>query len=772
MSWFNVFRLYNLKTMKKEKLIIIFTMLSILITSTLSVIVPIISANIKNYNENNARKLNGGDLFVSAFYDSKSFNDEIDVLKKEEYKITIKKRTMALFQKDSGRKIYSSIIFGEENLSENEIIIDSSLSKNLSVNVGDKINVVDSEKGKIEYTVKGIEGIPRAVDNDSVILGYGKIGGTLDKGNMFFIEGNTDGEALKERFKKAEDSFNYVSLKDKKTELKNQTDTQMATLSLLTTMGYILSSVVVITTCIMLIVRRKRDISIMKILSIGNQNIKKALKFEMTIIILVPIIISAILSMIIPSFVLKLSYIECEIGLKATLLIVIKGIGLNAVFFMLFSSIPLKILKDIKGISLIREDEGASKIIKRRVFVTVILLIPLVMLVYSIYIQNTANFFLAVGLILFIIIFFFICSILIKLFSIIPYRRNLLIYSFQNIKKNFLSFSLITLSASITVSFILISVSLNKNISSSLNQTLKEQLPYNYIMLSKTDEDLESILTRDNGVEEYTKIYDSNGKVINNNIDSKVISLHEVKKKDYELKFKILEGEDLNFNDIDSCIINSKFKEGIKLEIDDNIEIEVDGKKRIFKIRGVFESSFIGGNIIIVPYNGIGHNLRYYINSSNTKWMDDIIDSPILSLENLGSSFSRIIEKFLRIFKILSVMVIFSSIIFNINIVYITYLQDKKEETIVRALGLGKKFILKYYFIKQAVLVIMSTILAYGLYRILIKGISLLLKLSTNISIVELLMGIVFSTILATAAFTYPFKNINKEKGYEILRES
>jgi len=334
--------------------------------------VPIISANIKKYNEDNVRSLNGGDLFITAFYDSKSFNDELDILKKEDYKITIKKRTMALFQKDSGRKIYSSIIFGEENLLENEIIIDSSLSKNLSVNVGDKINVVDSEKGKIEYKVKDIEGIPRAVDNDSVILGYGKVGGNLDKGNMFFIDGNTDGEALKERLKKAEDSFYYVSLKDKKTELKNQTDTQMATLSLLTTMGYILSSVVVITTCIMLIVRRKRDISIMKIISIGNKNIKKALKFEMTIIILVPIIISAILSMIIPAFVLKLSYIECEIGLKSTLLIVIKGIGLNAVFFMLFSSIPLKILNDIKGISLIREDDGASKIIKRRVFIKIL----------------------------------------------------------------------------------------------------------------------------------------------------------------------------------------------------------------------------------------------------------------------------------------------------------------------------------------------------------------------------------------------------------------
>lgn len=602
MNWLNIFKIYNMKNLRVEKLILLFTMLSILLTTTLSITVPILCANMNEYNKESIMEANGGDLFIKSFYESKAFNEEISILKKEGYKITYKKIIPAFFQNSKSSKFYSKLILGEQNIKKDEIILDSSMAKNLDVKIGNKINI-KTDGGTKAYTVKEIEAIPKGVTNDETIIGYGKISESVSEGNLIYISGNTDGEALKQRIKSKEDGYLYSSIKDKERTLKSETDVQIASFGILTTMGYILSSTVIITTSIMLIIRRKRDISIMKILSLKNKNIKNALRLELSIIVLLPVILSVLTTIVISNVILKMNYIPQSISFIEEFGIFSKGIILNILFFEMFSNIPLLIIDDFKGLWLLRENEEKNGIVKKRIVIYLILLIPIMLFIYSLYIGSSVNLVTSLGIICIILMFLIISAVLMKIFSSIHYRSQLLMYSFKNMKKNFLTFILLTVSFSITLVFIMITLTLNNNVKNSMNKTLTTVMPYNYILPSKENLNMENLLTKENGVEGYIKNYNSTGKVLNNNIKLKLIAFKEIKKEDYKLEFKMVEGEKL-FEGKDGCLITSEYQKKNKLKVGDILHIAYQDKTVIRALglgKGFISKVYIfKGSILII----------------------------------------------------------------------------------------------------------------------------------------------------------------------------
>ncbi|MGH4121656.1 MAG: FtsX-like permease family protein [Clostridium sp.] len=762
-----------MKNLKVEKLILLFTMISILLTTTLSITVPILSANMNEYNKKSIMEANGGDLFIKSFYESKDFNEEISILKKEGYKVTYKKTITAFFQNSKSSKsskFYAKLILGEQSLKKDEVILDSSMAKNLAAKTGDKISI-KTDGGTKAYTVKEIEAMPKGVTNDETIIGYGKINESVSAGNLIYISGNTDGEALKQRIASKEDGYLYSSIKDKERRLKSETDVQLASFGILTTMGYILSSIVIITTSIMLIIRGQRDISIMKILSLKNKDIKNALRLELSIIVLLPIILSVLTTILVSNVLLKMNYIPQSISFIEGFGIFSKGIILNILFFEMFSNIPLLIIDDFKGLWLLRENEEKNGIVKKRVFIYIILLIPVMLFIYSVYIGSSVNLVTSLGIICIILIFLIISAVLMKILSSIHYRSQLLMYSFKNMKKNFLTFILLTVSFSITLVFIMITLTLNNNVKNSMNKSLTTALPYNYILLSKENLNLENILTKENGVEGYIKNYNSAGKVLNNNIKQKLIAFKEIKKEDYKLEFKMVEGEKL-FKGKDGCLITSQYQKENKLKVGDILHIAYQNKTVDIKIKGVYDNSFIDSMCMLLPYRGYSNSSQFYIKAGGTKWMDKLGDSPLISVDILGSAISAYIGKFLNIFKALSLMVVFASLIFNINLLNITFIEERKEETVIRALGLGKGFISKVYIFKGSILIIVSCILSYGFYVSVSKLFLKLLGIKAVNSLWDMIVLLLCSLTLTAATFIYPFITMKKYNSYEFLREN
>lgn len=769
MNWLNIFKMYNIKKIKKEKLMLLFTMLSILITTTLSITVPILSVNMNDYNKKSIREANGGDLFIKSFYESKTFDEEINKLKQEGYSITYKKTESAFFQNNKNSKFYANLILGQKNLKENEIILGFNMAKNLAVKTGDKINIKTDTITK-DYTVKEIEVIPKGLTNDETIIGYGKISGSVSEGNLIYIKGNTDGEALKHRIKSKEDGYMYSSIVDKELELKSETEVQLASFSILTTMGYILSLIAIMTTSIMLIIKRKRDISIMKLLSLRNKDIKNALRLELSIIVLLPVMASVLTTIAISHFILRMNYIPSSASFVTEFIIFAKGIAINILFFQIFSNLPLLIINDFKGLWLLRENEEKNGVIKKRIFFCLIFLIPLMLFIYSVYMGSDVNFAASLGIIFIILIFLLASSILMKIFSSIRYRSRLLMYSFKNMKKNFLTFTLLIVSFSITLVFMMITLTLNNTVKDSMNKSIATALPYNYILSNKEDLNMENILTKENGVEGYIKSYNSTGKVLNNNIKLKLIVLKEIKKEDYKLEFKMLKGEKL-FEGHGGCLITSKYQKENSLKVGDILHIFYKDKMIDMKIKGVYDNSIIDSMCILLPYGGYSNNSMFYVKADNTKWMDKLGDSPIISIDILGSALSAYMGKFLKIFKALSLMVVFASLLFNINLLNITFIEERKEETVIRALGIGKDFISKVYIFKGIILTLVSCMLAYGFYLSVSKLILKLLGVNAVYSLWDLLVLLLCGLTLIVATFIYSFITMAKYNSYEFLRE-
>ncbi len=367
MKWFNVFKLYNLKKIKSEKIVFTFTALSIFVTTLISLLVPQITKNTKEIMDNSIKQLNGGTVMVQVQYPSKKFNDEISSLKKEGYKVKVQQLTNGYYKNNNGKKTIGKLISGEFNIGKDEIILYKSIANNIKAKVGDKIEIEYPEIGTKSYVVKKVENMPYGVDNDSKILGYGKI--LSDKnmkiknqGLMFINSGNGDnGEKLKERLKNIEDGYVYTSLKDKEKSVQNDVDKEIMSYSVITEMAYMISIITIITTTIMILLRRKKDFAILKMLSIESKSLKKSMLLEVSLIIIIPVILAAICSLKLSTVILAFNGINELISINEKAVIIFKGVVFNCVLFFLFLNIALRMLKTIKPLSIIREDKATLK---------------------------------------------------------------------------------------------------------------------------------------------------------------------------------------------------------------------------------------------------------------------------------------------------------------------------------------------------------------------------------------------------------------------------
>ena len=123
MSWINVFKLYNLKKIKSEKVVFIFTALSIFLTTLISLLVPQITINNKEVMDRSLREVNGGSLIIQANYSSKKFNDELEVLKKEGYEVNINAVANGYYKSNNNKKTIGRLISGNFNIRDRKSVV-------------------------------------------------------------------------------------------------------------------------------------------------------------------------------------------------------------------------------------------------------------------------------------------------------------------------------------------------------------------------------------------------------------------------------------------------------------------------------------------------------------------------------------------------------------------------------------------------------------------------------------------------------------------------
>lgn len=777
MRWIEIFKIYNLKLLKKEKVLFLFTTLSILITVTISLVIPQINLENTKYLENNIRKINGGDLNISLRGEqTKEFQDKIQELKTKDLEIKVSSFNICYYKKQSN-KIIGTMVSGDYSLERDEIILQSTLANSLNLKEGDFVELDTLGSGVLKYKIKDIEPMAMGVDADVELLGYGKVQQNekinISKArNMIYISGQ-DGEALKEELMKYDDSNMYTSIKDKKGGMERQMSIQSAVLGTLSTVGYIVSALAIISTTIMLILKRKRDIAILRMISVDIKDIKRALNLEISLWLAGPIFLGGLISYRVSKLILNYVGIETGNITMENISLILKGVIFNIIIFFMLINIALMLIKSIKPLAIIREDEKLIKKSTKKIVIITSICLPLFLGGYSIYSGSILTLGSSLIIILLIMIFLVIVTLVVKLLSLIHFRNSVLMYSIKSIKNNFFSFILVLLSLTLTLWFILIGFSLQDSIKDNFNNSLSKILPYNYIAESKDNEGLENILNNESDVKAYTKTFGISGKVQNtlNNNMYKSVSIDEVNKDDYNVKFKIKEGEDL-FQGDNGIIITSEMKERNNLEIGDMLSVETVKGTFQYKIKGVYDCGGINSLSILKENVEVGESISYMVKSKSDKFIDKLKDSTVININSIGESLSSGLGRFLKIFRILSLICVLSTVLFNINMLYMNYSQGEKDDEIIRALGLGNSFLLKSQGVKIFFFIILSSALSLGVYYFSIQlFISAMFKTSVEVGLITVGITLINAFVLSLIAFNLPIRNIINKRDINLLRE-
>ena len=725
MNCLNIFKIYNKKLIKKEKLMIVFTALSILLSICITLTVQQFENAGQKFVQNNAVKINGGDLYVHVIgRENKDFDKKVEELKNAGISEKISYGGRGSFIKNAN-KIASSVIAEETGLSEDEVILSSNAAKSLGVKKGEKIKLSLMDKEK-QYTVKDIEYTAMAVDKDSAMLGYGKINkkniSDFSKwGKMIFLSGK-DGEKLKEELVTYAENYKYTTLNDRKNQLRDNTALESVSLGMLSNVTFILSIMCIITTTVMIIMKRMRDISIMRMLSVKTSDIKKATLLEMMFMVIPSIIAGALSSVALNKVLCSYRKYETEFTFENAV-IVAKGTIFGILIFIAIVMICLRFITNIKPLMVFREDEEEMRKRSIRTIKTASFAAIIALAAYGFVMKNTGSLISMAVIVLFAGLFLVLASLIVKILCSIKYRNMKLMYSFKAVKKNFMSFILVVVSITMTLWFVLIGYYLNSTIKNNMQKAISSALPYNYLV-SECRSDIEGTLNNDKDVKAFTKVnettYTADDKKIKKMYSN--VTVDEIEKKDYNLKFNITDGKNLFENAEGNAIVSDELFNRNKLHIGDSINVkDENGKEMSVTIKGVYKCVGINGVNVYKEGKSCEGDAKYLISAESEDIVKKLTGCEIYNINTLSSDLTSSLLSFMSVFRILSIITIISAILFNFNIVSISLTNDRKNEEIIEALGLGRRFIKYSKNVKIVSSVILSCILSIGIYGVSIK---------------------------------------------------
>ncbi|MBU3252001.1 hypothetical protein KPL31_09925 [Clostridium algidicarnis] len=181
---------------------------------------------------------------------------------------------------------------------------------------------------------------------------------------------------------------------------------------------------------------------------------------------------------------------------------------------------------------------------------------------------------------------------------------------------------------------------------------------------------------------------------------------------------------------------------------------------------------FLDNSSEYVPIVEVGESISYMVKSKSDKFIDKLKDSTVININSIGESLSSGLGRFLKIFRILSLICVLSTVLFNINMLYMNYSQGEKDDEIIRALGLGNSFLLKSQGVKIFFFIILSSALSLAVYYFSIQlFISAMFKTSVEVGLITVGITLINAFVLSLIAFNLPISNIINKRDINLLRE-
>lgn len=770
MEWTKLFRLYNVRMLKRHHLLYGFVILSVIMASCISLSIPQIISRTERILTNQVAEVNGAGLKVEAPYVTPAFREALEKLAGSGVAVHTRSVYSVIFQNGDNQG-FADMLVGDYGLGADEVILSAGLARDLKVDKGDT-TVVNARS----YRIVGVEQLALGIDGQSELLGYGKVssfdGMIRAPFTTLFLLDPPDSDSLKQELMELEPGLKYSTVNDQRDKLQGKLDTNAAMLNILQTLSYMMTLTSVLSCIFMIIMYRQRDIAVIRMLAISKKSVRGALRSELSMLLLPPVLIGSLLSVPLAG---RLSALYGATDSPADLAVWrIAGSGtlLFLIIYWVFICVATMAVEIIHPLLVTRGDGISWKSTRRRIVNLSAGFTLLTLVIYAIYLGRISAMISSLLIVCFVGLFFVVGMLLIKAGSWWPYRNRLLLYVSRNVRAERHRFAVTVLSLALTILFMLIGVTLGQTIRDSFNKDVEEKLGYNYMAVAGDATGLEQALRKTLDVSGYTKIYALDGVLSVSEKRPFPVQLCELKPDEYQAKYKLLEGEDIFDGAAEEVLISAEFRDQAELAIGDFLKMDINEKQQEFRIKGIYEAG--GMNQSYILKSAVGQpagRVMFLVQADSTTFKEGLDKVFTLHVTLMGDYLAKMLNSFLLVFKWLCGVCIFSSILFNLNLVYMSYLQNYRETVVIRAIGIGKDFLLRYTVVKAVISLALSLFLSLGLYTVLVKiALSSFMHIEVKIAAGTLLLPIGSAIILVVTIFLLPFKLYRRAKGVEELR--
>lgn len=787
---------YNIKTWKRNKIQFFFNMLGISISIAIVLAIQILSIyNISSVKES-SKVINGGDISIipnnNVISDYQS--NELQLLQEKgeiEFTQSVWNSTSISFNGKSTNIILRFIdinkypIYQDKKNTENfklELNEENSivLSENIAIRIGaeknDKIEIFNKYRGDKEaFTIKKIVKSDGETGLDMNVFGYALLNSSvLDKFvpsnstiNKIYIKVN-DETNVNDTSEKLKQVFNYGQTKtyeDVFLETQKQIESTRKGLMLIGILTFFIAGISIANTMVLSILKRQRELSILKVLGMKNVQLPFFMVAETSIMAIISNIIGIPLGFTLSTVINHILY-STWIDFKeiSNIIAPIFYIFITSIFIsIIFTFIPALISSKIRANTLLREQNIS---LEKKINLGEPILICAIILggIFSIYLKSFVGFLYVFGILIVGGSLYIISTIILKVFSKIPTSKNkIAIFTFRNLGRQYKKISLMMVTLVIGVSSVGITINISNSILPSLQETVKNQFGYNLLLTTSMDDSnkVEKELNSEKGILGFTQSLRSETffKYING-VNKEAEFKENMSKEQYKnklghlliegLKFdrniikgEVKEGRWLEESDQgkNSAVINEELAESMGINVGDNIGVLIDGKEVTYNVVGIKNKTIINTSQITTTFDTLKTNTNwnsvvYYTNvqdenlEENIKIFNKNLDRAfILNINDLLPELNKTINNQAKLFSFISIFCIVSSIFLIANMTLITFFDRIKEFTLIKILGAKSNVITSIIIIESVLIgcvgglisVLINEIITYTIFKLVLK---------------------------------------------------
>lgn len=766
----NVFRRYNRNVILTNKMIALLLFISVSISVGISLAIPQISINIEDYWSEKAYSINGAELMIEANYPSEEFDKKIEELKK----ITEirKSETFNTTIRANGKEVYANLIVGEYDVTGNEAILSSNLCKTLKVKKGDNICIEDKE-----YTIIKIEKLPEGVGKQAKEMGYIKVA-QFDTGirrvdSQLFLVHRKDDLSIEKELKKVGKDYYFSTVEEVEKELLEKNNVNMMALNMVNTISMIMTIVSIFSSIVLVIIKNKRDIAIMKIQSVSNRKIQRVFQSQFRSILYPAVFAGVLLSLVIVKLLLKQNDMDFRMT-SAVITKIFLGLIFLTIIYEGYIRIVCKAIYKIKPLHILRNE--SHKISYKVEMLKGILFTILALCIYAGYVGKNNLF--AGSMIIFLLILFLgtVAFLIIKIITMVKIGDIFCRYTLNSIRERMYATLIVVLSISFTILFLLIGFTLSNIVAASYKNSLQTNLNYNYMLTTGNPENVENVLDQTDKTGFYTKLNMRYGTLITHTGISGKIILCGVGKNQYEVKYRIIKGDDIFGGQSDGVIVSEELSEHDNINVGNAISLQIGKTVLSCTVKGIYQSEGMNKNHILISEGEVDiaqQGVMYLAKIETDEVIENLKGVQVVNLYNTSNLLEESLQNVSKIFRSMCLICIVLSFVFNVNLTYIDILEQNKNFVVMRALGIRKKQLYKHLILKMCIIFILTIILSVGNYCIMISyAMKFMFNVKYSMPAHILLMPCLVTAVMLGMIFLIPLYKIRKMEHFDELHES